>query len=81
VLFFFVHLVARRLLRFVAGSSSIAALEVENAVLRHQLVVLRRTVEQSTIANPGTPRWRCASTSTRRASSPTSACMTVRAST
>ena len=33
-----------------------------------------------TIANAGTAPWRCASTSTRRASSPTSACVTVRAS-
>jgi putative transposase len=28
------------------GGSSVAALEVENAVLRHQLAVLRRTVER-----------------------------------
>ena len=34
-----------------------------------------------TIANAGTPRWRCASTSTRRGSRPTSAWVTVRAST
>ena len=34
-----------------------------------------------TIAKPGTPSCRCASTSTRRASRPTSACVTVRAST
>ena len=34
-----------------------------------------------TIAKPGTPPWRCASTSTRRGSSPTRACVTVRAST
>jgi putative transposase len=46
MLFFLVHLVARRLLRAVAGRSSFAALEVENAVLRHQLAVLRRTVER-----------------------------------
>jgi hypothetical protein len=49
VLFFLVHLVARRLLRAVAGSSSFAALEVENAVLRHQLAVLRRTVERPSL--------------------------------
>lgn len=30
----------------LAGSSAVAALEVENAVLRHQLVVLRRTVKR-----------------------------------
>ena len=34
-----------------------------------------------TIANPGTPGWRCASTSTRRGSSPTSAWVIARAST
>lgn len=43
MLFFFVHLAARRLLRVLAGTSSVAALEVENAVLRHQLAVLGRT--------------------------------------
>src|SRR6266498_4766296 len=36
----------RRLLRVLAGSSAVAAVEVENAVLRHQLVVLRRTVKR-----------------------------------
>src|SRR5207247_5585788 len=36
----------RRLLRVFAGSSSVAALEVENAVLRHQLAVLRRTAKR-----------------------------------
>src|SRR3989442_15083727 len=36
----------RRLLRVFAGTSSVAALEVENAVLRHQLAVLRRTVKR-----------------------------------
>jgi transposase InsO family protein len=46
VLFFLVHLVLRRLLRVFAGSSAVAALEVENAVLRHQLRVLRRTVKR-----------------------------------
>jgi len=46
VLFFLVHLAMRRLLRVFAGSSSVAALEVENAVLRHQLTVLRRTVKR-----------------------------------
>jgi hypothetical protein len=46
VFFFLVHLVMRRLLRVLAGSSAVAALEVENAVLKHQLVVLRRTVRR-----------------------------------
>jgi len=46
VLFFLVHLAMRRLLRVFAGSSAVAALEVENAVLRHQLTVLRRTVKR-----------------------------------
>jgi poly-gamma-glutamate capsule biosynthesis protein CapA/YwtB (metallophosphatase superfamily) len=36
VFFFLVHLVMRRLLRVLAGNSAVAALEVENAVLRHQ---------------------------------------------
>jgi hypothetical protein len=34
VLFFAVHLTVRRLLRVIVGSSAVAALEVENAVLR-----------------------------------------------
>jgi transposase len=46
VLFFLMHVAVRRLLRVFGGSSSVAALEVENAVLRHQLAVLRRTVER-----------------------------------
>jgi len=50
VLFFFVHLAARRLVRVLAGSSSVAALELENAVLRHQLSVLRRTVRRPALA-------------------------------
>src|SRR5712692_11473010 len=36
----------RRLVRVFAGSSAVAALEVENAVLRHQLAVLGRTVKR-----------------------------------
>jgi len=39
-------LLVRRLLRVFAGSSAVAKLEVENAVLRHQLRVLRRTVKR-----------------------------------
>src|SRR5712691_9973919 len=35
---------ARRLARVLVGRSSLATLEVENAVLRHQLAVLARTV-------------------------------------
>jgi transposase InsO family protein len=42
VLFFLIYAVVRRLLRMFAGRSSVAALEIENAVLRHQLAVLRR---------------------------------------
>jgi transposase len=40
------HVLVRRLGRLVAGGSAAAALEVENAVLRHQLSVLRRTGKQ-----------------------------------
>jgi transposase len=39
-------LLARRFARLVAGGDAAAALEVENAVLRHQLSVLRRTVKR-----------------------------------
>ena len=46
MLLFLVFLALRRLLRVFAGNSSVAALEVENAVLRHQLAVLRRTVKR-----------------------------------
>ncbi len=46
MLLFLVFLAMRRLLRVFAGNSSVAALEVENAVLRHQLTVLRRTVKR-----------------------------------
>jgi putative transposase len=46
VLLFLVFLALRRFVRVFAGSSSVAALEVENAVLRHQLAVLRRTVKR-----------------------------------
>jgi len=46
VLLFLVFLAMRRLLRVFAGSSSVAALEVENAVLRHQLSVLQRTAKR-----------------------------------
>jgi putative transposase len=46
VLLFLVYLVSLRLLRLVVGRSSAATLEVENAVLRHQLAVLRRKVKR-----------------------------------
>ena len=46
MLLFLIHLVVRRLLRVIVGSSAVAALEVENAVLRHQLCVLRRTAKR-----------------------------------
>jgi putative transposase len=50
VLFFLLHLVLRRLLRLVVGSSAVAGLEAENAVLRHQLRVVRRTVKRPPLA-------------------------------
>jgi transposase InsO family protein len=40
------HLAVQRLLRAFGGGSSVAALELENAVLRHQLAVLGRTVKR-----------------------------------
>jgi len=46
VIFSLVHVLVRRLIRVVAGGSAVAALEVENAVLRHQLSVLRRRVKR-----------------------------------
>jgi putative transposase len=45
VLFFLMHVAVRRFLRVFAGGSSVASLELENSVLRHQLAVLRRTVK------------------------------------
>jgi hypothetical protein len=42
VLFFLIYAVTRRLFRTFAGNTSVSALEIENAVLRHQLAVLRR---------------------------------------
>jgi putative transposase len=50
VLFFLMYAAARRLLRASAGRSSFSALEIENAVLRHQRCVLRRKA--------GRPRFR-----------------------
>ena len=46
MLFFVLNLALRRLTRLVVGRSAVAALEVENAVLRHQLRVLRRSVKR-----------------------------------
>ncbi len=42
MLLFLIYAVARRLLRAVVGTSCVSRLEIENAVLRHQLAVLRR---------------------------------------
>ncbi|HEY8237190.1 MAG TPA: hypothetical protein VIF85_11155 [Gaiellaceae bacterium] len=46
MVFFLVHLIVRRFSRLVAGGGAAAALEVENAVLRHQLSVLRRSAKR-----------------------------------
>ena len=46
MIFFLLHVLVRRLVRVVAGGSTAAAVEVENAVLRHQLSVLRRSVKR-----------------------------------
>jgi transposase InsO family protein len=46
VFFLLVHVTARRLVRVLVGSSLVAVLEVENAVLRHELAVLRRTARR-----------------------------------
>src|SRR5438034_1109396 len=40
------YVAVQRLLRVFGGGSSAAALEVENAVLRHELAVLRRTLKR-----------------------------------
>jgi putative transposase len=61
VFFFLVHLMLRRLVRLVAGRSAVAALEVENAVLRHQLVVLRRTVKRPELRRRDRVVWAAAS--------------------
>jgi putative transposase len=46
VLFFLMHMAVRRFLRAFGGGRSVAALELENAVLRHQLGVVGRTVKR-----------------------------------
>jgi putative transposase len=46
VFFFLMHMAVRRFLRAFGGGRSVAALELENAVLRHQLGVLGRTVKR-----------------------------------
>jgi putative transposase len=52
VFLFFGYVVLRRLLRLVVGRSAVGALELENAVLRHQLAVLGRGVRRPPL------RWR-----------------------
>jgi hypothetical protein len=49
VLFFLLYAVARRWVRALGGPSSSRALEIENAVLRHQLSVLRRGVKRPSL--------------------------------
>jgi putative transposase len=61
VFFFLVHLMLRRLVRLVVGRSAAAALEVENAVLRHQLVVLRRAVKRPELRRRDRVVWAAAS--------------------
>jgi putative transposase len=61
VFFFLVHLMLRRLVRLIAGRSAAAALEVENAVLRHQLVVMRRTVKRPELRRRDRVVWTAAS--------------------
>jgi putative transposase len=46
VVLFLLRWLVRRFVRLVVGGDTAAALEVENAVLRHQLAVLRRTVRR-----------------------------------
>src|SRR6266540_3347948 len=46
MLFFVMYVAVRRLLRVYGWGSSVVALEVENAVLRHELAVLRRTLKR-----------------------------------
>lgn len=50
MLLFLLYVVWRRLVRVIAGSSVLAELEMENAVLRHQLGVLRRSVKRPALA-------------------------------
>jgi putative transposase len=49
VLFFLMHMAVRRFLGALGGGRSVAALELENAVLRHQLRVLRRTAKRPSL--------------------------------
>jgi hypothetical protein len=46
VLFFLLHLAVSRALQLLTGGSDRRSLEIENAVLRHQLAVLRRGVKR-----------------------------------
>lgn len=50
--FVLVCLVARRLLRALVGGPASAGLEVESAVLRDQLAVLKRTVKLPLLSPP-----------------------------
>jgi putative transposase len=52
VFLFLAYLLWRRLLRLAVGGSAVGALEVENAVLPHQLAVLGRGVRRPPL------RWR-----------------------
>src|SRR6266568_8429196 len=53
VLLFLVYVTVRGFLRVFGGGSSVAALEVENAVLRHELAVLRRTLRRPPLRRRG----------------------------
>jgi len=53
VLFLLMYVAVRRLLRVLGGGSSVAVLEVENAVLRHELAVLRRTLKRPPLRRRG----------------------------
>ena len=46
MLFFLLYVAVRRMLRVRAGTSTQRSLEIENAVLRHQLSVLRREAKR-----------------------------------
>ena len=49
MVFFIAYLFVRRLVRALVGNSSVAALEIENVVLRHQLAVLGRVVKRPSL--------------------------------
>lgn len=58
VFLFLGYMVSVRFSRLVAGRSSVATLEVENAVLRHQPAVLRRKGSSARLFGSGTRRSR-----------------------